>query len=216
MISNLVFWGAGLAIITSTNQNSCYSPSRFCQIMRISWLPFIIFPEIIPLSMNKLTTRNDCFEKKESPDWETICQVYRFAFWSRLLGMQRLWIPVDLKRDKISTRVAVCQQANAVQINKSHDKLNSSPKNVSKKILRNYAQCLQSFCHKTLHLKTNSDVDNHNLADLTPHLQCCPTVLQVWVCNYSLETALWQTEMSTRDLDVRTPEGHMTAYQIGK
>ena len=64
MISNLVFWGAGLAIITSTNQNSCYSPSRFCQIMRISWLPFIIFPEIIPLSMNKLTTRNDCFEKR--------------------------------------------------------------------------------------------------------------------------------------------------------
>ena len=64
MISNLVFWGAGLAIITSTNQNSCYSPSIFCQIVRISWLPFIIFPEIIPLSMNKLTTRNDCFEKR--------------------------------------------------------------------------------------------------------------------------------------------------------
>ena len=73
------------------------------------------------------------FEKKESWDSETICQVYRFAFWSRLLGMQRLWIPVDLKQDKISTRVAVCQQANAVQINKSHDKLNTSPKNVSKK-----------------------------------------------------------------------------------
>ena len=114
--------------------------------------------------------------------------------------MKRLWIPVDLKQDKISTRVAVCQQANAVQINKSHYKLNSSPKNVSKKILRNNAQCLQSFRHKILHLKTNSDVDNHNLADLTPHLQCCPTVLQLWVCNYSLETALWQTEMSTRDL----------------
>ena len=144
--------------------------------MTISWLPFTIFPEIIPLSVNNLTTWVDCFEKKESSDSETICQVHRFAFWSRLLEMQRLWIPVDLKQDKISTRVAVCQQANAVQINKSHYKLNSSPKNVSKKILRNNAQCLQSFRHKILHLKTNSDVDNHNLADLTPHLQCCLSV----------------------------------------
>ena len=89
--------------------------------MTISWLPFTIFPEIIPLSVNNLTTWVDCFEKKESSDSETICQVHRFAFWSQLLEMQRLWIPVDLRQDKISTRVAVCQQATTVQINNSHD-----------------------------------------------------------------------------------------------